>query len=74
MKERSHSNVSFVIKNSQKKATLNIHLVSVHEGKKPLKCEFCIEKFTEKERKLLYQSENCTLKFTHGLEIHVSNL
>ena len=57
MKERSHSNVTFVTTavhegrklfkcdicnySSSQKCHINTHVESVHEGKKPFKCDFC---------------------------------
>ena len=41
MMERSHSNVKFVTAAILKKRHMNRHVVSVHEGKKPFKCEIC---------------------------------
>ena len=52
MKEVSQSSVTFVILPSLKKIVhkhqLNRHIVVVHEGKKPFKCDVCDAKFSQK--------------------------
>ena len=41
MKERNHSNVTFVSIAVLKKRNMNVHVASAHEGKKPFKCAIC---------------------------------
>ena len=80
MKERSHSNVRFVM-----------HIAAVHEGKKPFKCETCDatfarkNKFTRKdnlnthiatvhEEMKPFKCDLCNTKFTskHSLNGHIA--
>ena len=41
LKGRSHSNVKYVTTVSLKKGDMNKYVASVHEGKKPFKCDIC---------------------------------
>ena len=41
MTERSHSGVTFATEVLPPKVNLNEHIESVHEGKKPFKCNVC---------------------------------
>ena len=43
--EKNFSNVKFVTSNVLQKGTLNRHVSSVHERKKPFKCELCEKSF-----------------------------
>jgi KRAB domain-containing zinc finger protein len=45
MKERNHSNVAFVI--IVVLCSLKRHVLSVHEGKKPFKCNICDATFAK---------------------------
>ena len=41
MTERSHSGVTFATEVLPQKVNLDEHIESVHEGKKPFKCNVC---------------------------------
>ena len=74
MRKRNYSNVKFV--NIAVKGNLKSHVDSVHEGKKPFKCENCDYSCAEKgdlqkhitsvhEGKKPFNCESCDYKFAH---------
>ena len=50
MNERSHTNVAFVKMALLATIVKKRHVTSVHEGKKPFKCDICDAKFDEKSK------------------------
>ena len=73
--------------NYSRKQSLNEHIATVHEGKKPYGCSLCDSKFTQNgslrrhiasvhERKRSFQCKTCDGKFTtkQYLNIHIKSI
>ena len=74
MKDISPTNANFVNTVVFAKSTLKLHVSSVHEGNKPIKCKFCEYLCSTKgvvknhissvhERKKPFQCKVCDIKF-----------
>jgi uncharacterized Zn-finger protein len=78
MMKLSHSNVTFVTKSCSTKDNMKKHVASVHEGKKPFRCDICEYRSSEKsnmnrhiksvhEGKKNLKFEYCAAGFVHML-------
>ena len=74
IKEISHTKLTLFVNRFAQKCYMIQHIVSVHEGNKPFKCEFCEISFSrrpEMRRHVATIHDGKKAKINHILDYHV---